>query len=186
MGVTQFVCSFRSSSTSGCGLIDYKKTWPEKILPLTCCQNSVDSHLQKHSINRRSIQNECDFIKTRAGLFNEDDETLTICPKHRYILGVGWRSSKMCSLGWKCAKKSRSNSKGTITKEQSFFLKKHHDVLIQIGSGVCTNCRKELVQKMVTASAEMEQEESTKCNVSSDNKEYNIDHNFYMGSDTGS
>lgn len=54
----------------------------------------------------------------------------------RYILGVGWRSSKMCSLGWKCAQKSRSNSKGTITKEQSFFLKKHHDVLIQIGSGL--------------------------------------------------
>lgn len=38
-------------------------------------------------------------------------------------------------------------------------------------AGVCTNCRKELVQKMVTASAEMEQEESTKCNVSGDNKE---------------
>lgn len=40
-------------------------------------------------------------------------------------------------------------------------------------AGVCTNCRKELVQKMVTASAEMEQEESTKCNVSGYNKEWN-------------
>lgn len=42
---------------------------------------------------------------------------------------------------------------------------------IKIFAGVCTNCRKELVQKMVTASTEMEQEESTKCNVSGDNKE---------------
>lgn len=41
-------------------------------------------------------------------------------------------------------------------------------------AGVCTNCRKELVQKMITASAEMKQEESTKCNVSGDIKECNI------------
>lgn len=46
--------------------------------------NSVDSHLQKLAINRRSIENECALIKMRAGLFNEDDETRTICPKHRY------------------------------------------------------------------------------------------------------
>lgn len=68
--VPHLVCSFRSSSTSGCGLIDYKKTWPKQILPLTCCQNSVDSHLQKFAINRRSIENECALIKMRAGLFN--------------------------------------------------------------------------------------------------------------------
>lgn len=42
-----------------------------------------------------------------------------------------------------------------------------------IFAGVCTYCRKELVQKMVTASAEMEQEESTKCYVRGDNKECN-------------
>lgn len=84
LGVPQFVCSFRSSSTSGCGLIDYKKTWQKKILPLTCCQNSVYSHLQKFAINRRSIENKWALIKMRAGLFNEDDETLTVCLKHRY------------------------------------------------------------------------------------------------------
>lgn len=32
----------------------------QKILPLTCCQNAVDSHLQKLAINRRSIENECE------------------------------------------------------------------------------------------------------------------------------
>ena len=54
----------------------------------------------------------------------------------RYVLGVGWRSSRMCSLGWTCNHQSKSNSKGTITKEQSFFLKKYYDCLIRIGSGL--------------------------------------------------
>ena len=54
----------------------------------------------------------------------------------RYVLGIGWRSSKLCALGWKCNKKSKGNSKGTITKEQSIFLKKYHDALVQIGSGM--------------------------------------------------
>lgn len=30
--------------------------------------------------------------------------------------------------------KAKSNSKGTITKEQSFFLKKYYDCLIRVGS----------------------------------------------------
>lgn len=85
LGVPKIVCSFRSSSTSGCEWIDYKKTWPKKILPLTSCQNSVHSYLQKISINHISIENECALIKMNAGFFNEDDGTLTIYPKHRYM-----------------------------------------------------------------------------------------------------
>lgn len=38
--------------------------------------------------------------------------------------------------------------KGTITKEQSIFFKKYHHVLLGIGSGLYSRCRKELVQRM--------------------------------------
>ncbi|CAC5391325.1 unnamed protein product [Mytilus coruscus] len=144
---SQFVCSFVTSTVQQCGLIEYKKTWPSQILPLTCCKDSVDSHLHKYSISRRSIDSESSSLKIRAGLFEEDDDTLTICPKHRFALGVGWRPSTLCSIGWKCTK-SKSNLKGTITKEQSIFLKKYYHVLLGIGSGVCSRCRKELVQRM--------------------------------------
>ncbi|XP_063436284.1 uncharacterized protein LOC134717721 [Mytilus trossulus] len=144
---SQFVCSFVKSTVQQCGLIEYKKTWPSRILPLTCCKDSVDSHLYKYSISRRSIDSESSLLKIRAGLFEEDDDTLTICPKHRFALGVGWRPSTLCSIGWKCTN-SKSNLKGTITKEQSIFLKKYHHVLLGIGSGVCSRCRKELVQRM--------------------------------------
>lgn len=34
----------------------------------------------------------------------------------RYILGVGWRSSKMCSLGWKCAQKKPKQFKRNYYK----------------------------------------------------------------------
>ncbi|CAC5392039.1 unnamed protein product [Mytilus coruscus] len=80
---SQFVCSFVTSTVQQCGLIEYKKTWPSRILPLTCCKDSVDSHLHKYSISRRSIDSESSLLKIRAGLFEEDDDTLTICPKHR-------------------------------------------------------------------------------------------------------
>lgn len=84
-GESQFVCSFVNSTVQQCGLIEYKKTWPSRILPLTCCKDSVDSHLYKYSISRRSIDSESSLLKIRAGLFEEDDDTLTICPKHRYL-----------------------------------------------------------------------------------------------------
>ncbi|VDI44103.1 Hypothetical predicted protein [Mytilus galloprovincialis] len=82
---SQFVCSFVNSTVQQCGLIEYKKTWPSRILPLTCCKDSVDSHLYKYSISRRSIDSESSLLKIRAGLFEEDDDTLTICPKHRGV-----------------------------------------------------------------------------------------------------
>lgn len=114
---------------------------------MTCCNLSIDAHLRQFSVCR-NIKSESELLKIRGGFFSEDDEILTICPKHRYVLGVGWRSSRMCSLGWTCNHQSKSNSKGTITKEQSFFLKKYYDCLIRIGSGVCSNCRKHLVKRM--------------------------------------
>ncbi|VDI55030.1 Hypothetical predicted protein [Mytilus galloprovincialis] len=160
---SQFVCSFVNSTVQQCGLIEYKKTWPSRILPLTCCKDSVDSHLYKYSISRRSIDSESSLLKIRAGLFEEDDDTLTICPKHRFALGVGWRPSTLCSIGWKCTN-SKSNLKGTITKEQSIFLKKYHHVLLGIGSGVCSRCRKELVQRMADKENRVEPNPSSSMN----------------------
>ncbi|CAC5386290.1 unnamed protein product [Mytilus coruscus] len=92
------------------------------------------------------------FTKKKCAL-TEDHTTgpsgghLLTFEKQRFALGVGWRPSTLCSIGWKCTI-SKSNLKGTITKEQSIFLKKYHHVLLGIGSGVCSRCRKELVQRM--------------------------------------
>lgn len=141
----QFVCSLAFSHRM-IPVDIYKKTWPRHIIPMTCCNLSI-AHLRQFSICR-SIKSESELLKIRGGFFSEDDEILTICPKHRYVLGVGWRSSRMCSLGWTCNHQSKSNSKGTITKEQSFFLKNYYDCLIRIGSGVSSNCRKHLVKRM--------------------------------------
>ncbi|CAG2249202.1 unnamed protein product [Mytilus edulis] len=101
---SQFVCSFVNSTVQQCGLIEYKKTWPSRILPLTCCKDSVDSHLYKYSISRRSIDSESSLLKIRAGLFEEDDDTLTICPKHRGVFKMQKRTfskaySSMSSWG---------------------------------------------------------------------------------------
>lgn len=56
-------------------------------------------------MSRRSIDSESSLLKIRAGHFEDDDDTLTICPKHRFALGVGWRPSKLCLIGWKVYKK---------------------------------------------------------------------------------
>lgn len=82
-GGNQFVCSFFTPNDT-CGHIIYKKTWPRQIIPLTCCNLSIDAHLRQFSICR-NIQSESELLKTRGGFFSEDDEILTICPKHRYV-----------------------------------------------------------------------------------------------------
>ena len=55
---------------------------------LKCCRASVDSHFQKYTINQKSIDSECALSKIRQGISNDydDDESLSICPKHRYII----------------------------------------------------------------------------------------------------
>lgn len=54
---------------------------------MTCCNLSIDAHLRQFSICR-SIKSESELLKIRGGFFSEDDEILTICSKHRYVLGV--------------------------------------------------------------------------------------------------
>ncbi|CAG2189295.1 unnamed protein product [Mytilus edulis] len=124
-----------------------------KVLPLISCNKSIESHCRRFHINFKDVNNEADLLKYRGGLFDIPTEQCTICPNHRYRLGLGWRSSQLCMLkycsrGKETQKRKKPLLKGTIALCQSLYLWKQRHQLIQIGSGVCTFCRKEIVKEL--------------------------------------
>ncbi|VDI15288.1 Hypothetical predicted protein, partial [Mytilus galloprovincialis] len=124
-----------------------------KVLPLISCNKSIESHCRRFHINFKDVNSEADLLKYRGGLFDIPTEQCTICPNHRYRLGLGWRSSQLCMLkycsrGKETQKRKKPLLKGTIALCQSLYLWKQRHQLIQIGSGVCTFCRKEIVKEL--------------------------------------
>ncbi|XP_063397175.1 uncharacterized protein LOC134681468 [Mytilus trossulus] len=147
-----------------------------KVLPLISCTKSIESHCRRFHINFKDVNNEADLLKYRGGLFDIPTEQCTICPNHRYRLGLGWRSSQLCMLkycsrGKETQKRKKPLLKGTIALCQSLYLWKQRHQLIQIGSGVCTFCRKEIVKEL--------KDHETK-----DNKDYECQLNLHISKES--
>lgn len=135
--VTQLCCSFGQLDNISCG--PNVKAGFNKIIPLSSCTNSIQSHCRNYHINYNDINKEEDLLRYRGGLFNTPTAQCTICPNHRYKLGLGWKPSNNCSLNYCLSEASRKRrkplSKGTVSAWQShqFWIKKN--VFVQIGSG---------------------------------------------------
>ena len=74
--------SFKSLFGSSCGFDAKDRKRQNKIVPLVSCSKDISGP-----------QNEIDLILCRAGLFyktKESIKSMTICPRHRAILGISW------------------------------------------------------------------------------------------------
>ena len=86
-------CSFSKHSSIPCGNSKHYRNIKEYV-PLRSCRRDITSHLQRLKTSQANIKGEWQLILLRAGLFDEDGETLTICPLHRDIFGTIWNSSR--------------------------------------------------------------------------------------------
>lgn len=111
------------------------------IIPLSACTKSILSHCRNYHINYNDINREEELLRYRGGLFTTPAAQCTICPNHRYKLGLGWKPPKNCALDYclpessKKRKRRKPLTKGTISAWQSHQLWIQKDIFVQIGSG---------------------------------------------------
>ena len=133
------VCSFSSLNTEiSCG--PNRNIAPSsKCLPLYSCHGDIILYLRSCHIAPSSIRTECDLIKARAGLFEDSthQDDLIICPNHRFYLGKGWRSSRLCMAVEPLQNCSRTHkiSNATISYLQSQQICRKYGILIPVGAG---------------------------------------------------
>ncbi|XP_078380150.1 uncharacterized protein LOC144663088 [Oculina patagonica] len=116
------------------------------------CTKDIQGHLRAYDVRDASLDSEPKLLLARAGIFNvgEDHLKLTICPRHRDKFGIRWRSNKRnCAApsGWSSHGKSVSGVRGISLSHAKLL---HHltQVLLPVGSRICTQCRRKLEESI--------------------------------------
>ncbi|CAC5417586.1 unnamed protein product [Mytilus coruscus] len=137
---TSLVCSFSAFTNTKCGLTPYfpKET---KVLLLKYCQRNLKSHLSSYYID--DISTEYNLICHRVGIFAEID-SYSVCPYHRYSLGVYWKRLSKCTHPEHTGKGKPEGNRQGVTVAASLHLLQKFGCVIPVGSGLCVKCRKSL------------------------------------------
>ena len=130
---SELSCSFPSFTNSSCGL-SLKNPGHTRILPLSACTGNVRAHLRQLSVAQSCVASEKELILARAGLFDEDGTTLTICPRHRDELGKHWKRLNKCKhpLHGNRKRKPERGANLKLSKE----IKEKWGVLVPLGAGM--------------------------------------------------
>ena len=134
-------CYFQQLVGSPCG--SNPRSPSESVVILSSCKKDISAHLRSIKIKPGSIANEVELILARVGTFSLPDNfsELTICPKHRDQLGIGWRKTSVkCSVPQDLSSHGsvrRKNPTGqrSVGKELSNRIKERTNILLPIGSG---------------------------------------------------
>lgn len=93
-------CIIQSYVGSSCSHAPRDKTKSLIIVPLVSCKKDISYH--KKSLSIFDVENEVELILARCSIFSISPSLLndlTICPLHRFTLGLGWyRSSQKCQV----------------------------------------------------------------------------------------
>lgn len=83
-------CSFKKLVGGNCGLSKWYKT-ETNVIPLVSCKKDISGH--RKSLGISDVESEIELILARASVFVSppDLTDFTVCPAHRYSLGIGWR-----------------------------------------------------------------------------------------------
>lgn len=132
-------CSFKSLSNGQCG-VDRKES---NIVPLLSCTKSIASH--RTTLKFDDTISEIELILARVAIFDtpKDINKLTICPKHRFVLGLGWsrggnsrcRVLEVISGHGKRGRQWPQAEKG-LCKDDSMAILKTTGLFIPVGSGM--------------------------------------------------
>ncbi|CAC5364228.1 unnamed protein product [Mytilus coruscus] len=122
------ICSFSSFSDKiQCGR-NINIVPSEKCLPLNNCKDDIQKHLRLYHISLATVTWEYDLIKERAGFFDELLDSLIICLNHIFMIGKGWRRSRLCMAKEPlphCSGKHKA-SNTSVSLDQSFCRQYSH------------------------------------------------------------
>ena len=129
-------CSFSDLRKSKCG--DFRGA-PFVVRRLLECKNDITGHLQSCHLSKLvgSVE-EHDLILMRAGKFDlptHQQESMWICPKHRYNLGRNWRPLKTCQYPLHSGARKKLKNKDVVNLQMSKNIQTIFGVTIPIGSG---------------------------------------------------
>lgn len=129
-------CSFASFCDSRC---DISSRYPgfECFFPLQSCVKDVRAHLRSLKVTQ-SVASERVLILSRAGFFDVDGQHMTICPKHRCVLGEHWKPSRKCQHPLH-RNRNQKPERG-VNLKMSKEIKTKWKVLVPIGAGMNTTC----------------------------------------------
>ena len=143
-------CSFKAITGGVCGFDGRDRKKEVQVVPLSSCSKDIANHLESYSFT--GPENEIDLILCRAAVFKIPDsfERMTICPRHRGKLGVGWtRGATRCRIPTALSNHGKGHCKTWpqgdrgIGKQDSEMVLRKTGVFIQAGSG------KVVIQTMV-------------------------------------
>ena len=138
-------CSFKSIVGGICGFDLKDRKQNIQIIPLISCTKDISRH--NSTYNFSGIKNEIELILSRVGLFHQtsQSETMTICPRHRSTLGLGWSrgASTRCRVPESILKHGTGKGrwpKGErgLGKLESAVILQHTGLLVPVGSGTYT------------------------------------------------
>ncbi len=142
-------CSFAVSSPEivcGCDGVN------TQIVTLSECSTDISAHMQviKQFKGSPEVKSETNLIIARAGLFakwNDDNKFMTICPQHRFQLGLGFRPNWRGYCELKLCHDTQVKATRTLNVKNIMGAYKQYDKLYPLGSYVCDNCRKQITVK---------------------------------------
>lgn len=125
-------CTAGRKHKTNCGL---SARYPNQrdVIPVSECTIFTTKHLRNLKVSKEQLS-ESDLIQLRVGIFGNRSNSLTVCPKHRAILGVYWRPVHGCQHPLHKSKKPGKCDRG-VSSQLSSEINDQWGVLVQVGSG---------------------------------------------------
>ncbi|CAC5398509.1 unnamed protein product [Mytilus coruscus] len=139
-------CSIGTFHSSNCG--PYSRYPQDKsIVKLSLCKKDITNHLRFLKLavegvgglatkSPLDLVTEADLLCRRFGLFTTNS-SLTVCPFHRYKLGINFRQVKQYTYPDHTGKGKTFRG---ISSTHSQHILEEYGVLIPVGTGVCYQC----------------------------------------------
>ena len=104
------------------------------FFPLSSCARDIKSHLRQLKVAQTSVGSEKDLILSRVGLFDQQGDDMTVCPKHRAALGTWWRPSLKCYHPLHGSKRRKPERGASLQMYKEVMAK--WKVLVPVGAGM--------------------------------------------------
>ncbi|XP_052097174.1 uncharacterized protein LOC127732145 [Mytilus californianus] len=134
--MTSRSCNFSIFCNTECGLSPYYKEESTATSIAHCCKN-IDNHLASVGLKSDEIPSEGHLICFRVGIFSAL-KSYSVCPRHRYALGICWRKKAGCAHPNHSGK---AKPERAVSVDMSRAISMYNGKLVPVGSGICRKCR---------------------------------------------
>ena len=139
-------CCFSSLVGGSCSYDPRDRSRSTEVIPFLNCKRDIAGH--KSSLSITDVETEIELILGRVSTSFSSElnlSELTICPRHRSSLGIGWRrGSNLCRVPPPISKhggQAQKNAKAErgLGKSACYLIWKQLGIFIPVGSGMYTS-----------------------------------------------